>query len=342
MQIPTGRRGQRFERALRPSPIASRGGILSARYALPMAVAFLACACSPARAPAPNYSVTVDLTESIHALGSDDLEVSEPAAQRIESVGAAALPVLERVLRNEDAAIRARAAEIAGAIGEPAAVPMLIRAASDPEAAVRAQAVLALGSLKDERGRATIEAALGDGDANVRRAAADACATLCRSHAAFARLAEMALREQPIGRTLIPRQSLKVALQGDRAEIARAAVLEAVEPALSPAGDAALRGRAALLLVDLGDPRAPKALADAARSNVDVTLRAQVVLALGVAGDETAVPVLRDALERDAPVPRPIVCRSLHDLARRGVRGAEEAQRSCPEPSAASGAPRPR
>jgi HEAT repeat protein len=294
-----------------------------------VAFALLAWACGPARPGSPPYSVTVDLTESIRDLGSDDLEVSEPAAERIESLGAAALPVLDQALQRESPAIRARAVEAVGVIGEPQGVPLLTRAAADPDPAVRENAILALGAIGDERGGDAIEAALGDREGDVRHAAARACGSLCRSPQAFAQLAEMALREQPIGKTLAPRQSLRTALEGESSEVARAAARQRVDAALSQADDADLRGRAALLLVDLRDPRAPGALAEAAASQIDLSTRVQVVLTLGSAGDETAVPALRQALEDGKAVPRPIVCRAVGDLARRNVRGAASLEPAC-------------
>jgi HEAT repeat protein len=296
-------------------------------YALFLSV--LAFACSPARQSSPEYAVNVDLSASVRDLDDDDLEVSEPAAQRIEAVGAAALPVLDRALLEENAATRVRAAEIVGAIGDPAGVPLLVRSANDRDPAVREEVMAALGSLGDPRGRATIESALNDPDVEVRRAAAEACAKLCRSPQAFSRLAEMALNEQPIGKTLIPRQSVTKALHGEAAEVARAPVSEKVEAALSH-GDSELRARASLVLVSMNDPRAPKALAEAARTDVELPTRVQVFLALGTSGDETAVPILRDALAKGGPVPPLIACRAVRDLAKRQVRGAAAVERTCP------------
>lgn len=283
-----------------------------------------------ARRPGPSpYVVTIDLTESIHDLGSDDLDVSEPAAAQVEAAGRAALPVLERVLAAEPAEIRLRAVEVVAAIGEPESVPLLIRACSDPEPEVRAEALLGLDFLADERGGPVVEAALGDPDADVRRAAANACALLCRSPQAFARLVDMALHETPAARMLIPRGSLKEAFRGEAADAVRSAVLQATEPLVDAEADPGQRARAALLLADLGDARAPGLLGDALASDVDVVLRSQAALALGGIGDARAVRVLARAAERETDLPRAVLCRALRDMAERGVRGARAAHRKC-------------
>jgi len=89
-------------------------------------------------------------------------------------------------------------------------------------------------------------------------------------------------------------------------------------------------GRASLVLVNLEDPRAPKALAEAARSDIELPTRVQVFLALGTDGDETAVPILRDAHAKGGPVPPLLVCRAVRDLAKRQVPGAAAIGQRCP------------
>lgn len=304
---------------------AQRGG---RRTPPALALLFLALGCARPPAPSP-YVVTIDLSEPIGQLGSDDLDVSEPAAAQVEAAGRAALPALERALEVEGAAIRVRAVEVVASIGEPESVPLLIRACSDREPAVRAEALLGLDALADERGGAAVEAALEDPDADVRRAAADACAILCRSRAAFARLVEMALHERPAARMLVPRASLAAALQGEAAGVARSAIVQATAALLDPGAEADLRARAALLLVDLGDERAPALLEAAVASDVDVVLRGQAALALGRVGDARTVRALLQIARKDSELPRAIVCRALLGLAERGVRGARAAHRSC-------------
>lgn len=288
-----------------------------------------ATGCSPARSTPAPYSVTIDLTGAIQDLGSDDLDVSEPAAAQIEAAGGAALPALERVLAVEPTGIRVRAVEVVAAIGEPESVPLLIRACSDPEPAVRAEALLGLDTLADERGRPAVEAALNDPDADVRRAAAQACGALCRSPRAFDRLVEMALHEQPAPRMFIPLGSLREALLGEAAETARAAILRGTGPFVDPSADPDSRARAALLLALVGDARAPALLGAAVQTDIDVALGSQAALALGGVGDASAVRALMRALNRDTKIPRPIVCRALNDMAERGVRGARAAHRTC-------------
>lgn len=290
----------------------------------------LGSGCSAPPVEPDPYVVTIDLSDSIRNLGSDDLDVADAAADLISTVGVAALPALDRAVSVESAAIRARAVEVAASIGEEQAVPLLLRAATDAAPAVRAEALLGLGSIDDERGRGRVQAALVDPSIDVRRAAAAACATLCRSPAAFEQLARLALEEETTARMLVPRQSLRVALQGEGAAAARAAILSQAEPALSPTASARQRTRAALLLADAGDARASDLLAAALRSNVDAALLTQAAIGLGAAGDAAAVGVLREA--RDGGIVSPAVaCRSLRDLAARGVAGAAAALAGCPQ-----------
>jgi HEAT repeat protein len=272
--------------------------------------------------------VTIDLTDPIRNLGSDDLDVSEAAADLIATVGLAALPALDRAVSVESAAIRARAVEVAASVGERKAVTLLLRAASDAAPAVRAEALLGLGSIDDELGRRPVESALADSSIDVRRAAAVACATLCRSPSAFEQLTQLTLGEETTARMLVPRQSLRIALQGEGAGAARAAILSGAEPALSPSSSPPQRARAALLLADAGDPRASDLLAVALRSDVDEALRTQAVVALGATGDAGAVDVLRETLDAGT-VSRPVVCRSLQDLAARGIQGAATLPAGC-------------
>jgi HEAT repeat protein len=213
-------------------------------------------------------------------------------------------------------------------VGAEQSVPLLLRASADAAPAVRAEAILGLGSIDDERGRERVEAALSDPNVEVRRAAADACSTLCRSATAFEKLVELALREETTARMLLPRQSLRVAIQGEGAELVRAAILSQTQPMLAPKATDSQRGRAALLLADAGSVLAPELLTATVRADVDDALRAQAALALGATGDNDAVAALREALDSHK-LPTAIACRSLQDMAARGVPGAGLAHADC-------------
>ncbi|HXT50015.1 MAG TPA: HEAT repeat domain-containing protein [Thermoanaerobaculia bacterium] len=106
--------------------------------------------------------------------------------------GPAAASALIGALRDDDAGVRAAAAEALRKRGETAAVPALVAALSDEEAAVRANAVEALGELGDGRALDGLLTALGDANAEVRARAASALGELHDAHGRTADAQRMA------------------------------------------------------------------------------------------------------------------------------------------------------
>jgi HEAT repeat protein len=309
---------------------------------LAAALTALACGCCARRPPAPAYSVTVDLTASIRDLGSDDLFVSEPAAELLVALGAAALGPLDLALRNEPHAVRLGVVDVVKQIGGTASVPPLLRAAADADAEVRANAILALGSIGDRRAARTVEEALEDGSVEVRRAAAAACASLCASPEAIRRLVAVALSERSVFGMSPARESLRRMLAGaDRARASEAerAIGDAAPPALA-AADADQRGRAALLLADAGDRRAVPFLVYAAEHAADPLLRVQAIVMLQAVGNASTVAALARIVRRDDMQLRSLACQTLGSLAARGVGEAERESRACAR--AVDGSKRPR
>jgi hypothetical protein len=297
-------------------------------FAVCSLVALSAVARAADEAP-PNYRVTLDVTDSIHQLASEDGNAYDAAVQRLAALGPAALPVLAEALHREPDPVRIGLVEVLDQIGEPECAPLLIEAAADKSAQVRIDALVALGSLADERGRPPVEAALGDLSAEVRRAAAAACSTLCRGEAALHRLVEIAVREQPIDAMLTPRHALTVIAQDQDAERAKAAK-KAIDDVARPAFAAAAgqeKTRAALLLADLHDGAAVAWLAASVAAENDPKLRVQVITTLGTAGDEGVLPSL--VAQSHEPATQAVACRALELLDQRKVNGATAAAAAC-------------
>jgi HEAT repeat protein len=283
----------------------------------------LAVACGGSR---EEYRTTIDLGPAIRALTSDDLDESSQAADRIAMAGADALPALEAALRAEPPAIRREVATVLGRIDDPRAVRLLSQAADDPEADVRYEAIVALGirAVPDTRG--AVESALGDTDPKVRLAAANACAALCASPAALARLVELGVKDPPLPNALAARSAI-VRILGDadpeRAERLRAAIRSIAPPVLAQQATGEAAVRAALLASDVGDPVGRDVLAAAARGGVAPALRLQAIHALGTVGDADSVPVL--ATIDGQPSFGEYACDALRRLAARGVGRASDA-----------------
>lgn len=290
----------------------------------------LGAPCGAADDAPSRYRVTVDLTDSIRALASEESSTYDAAVQLLSGLGIALLPTLAEALHREPERVRAGIVEVLDQIGEPECVPLLIEAGSDKSLEVRVDALVALGSLADERARPMVEGSLDDGAEPVRRAAATACATLCRSSTALRRLTEMAVRDPSLGALFPARHSLGVLVGDEDAETAKAArqaVEEIARPAFEKAAGHQERVRAALLLADVGDAGAISWLRESLPAETDPALRIQVIATLGDAGDESALPVLVDQA-KDA-TRRPVVCRAFDRLAARQIKGAAEAARSC-------------
>jgi HEAT repeat protein len=254
-------------------------------------VALIACGGSSGE-----YRVERDLGADIRALGSDDLDTSDPAADRLVAMGAAAVPALETALGREPTAVRLGVVEVLGRIDDPEALAAVAAAAAhdgDPE--VRATALRALGAgAVPEAALPAVEAALADPAPGVRLAAAAACAALCKSPEALERLVTLAIEDQPLPNGIAARAAvIQILASGDptRAESLRAAIGPRAAMAFHRS-DAAVALRAALLASDVGDPGGREVLAHAVGGEAPPLLRLQAVYALGRVGDAGSVPGL--------------------------------------------------
>ncbi len=294
--------------------------------AVPAAVSLLATVWAACGRGAEDYRVTVDLGPAIRALGSDDLEESERATDRILALAADALPALERALATEPAPVRRGVVESLGRIDDPRAAAMLVRAAAgDADVEVRYEALTATGRLDAPAGRAVVEAALDDPEPRVRLAAVGACAALCTSPAAMATLVRIATAGRPLAAATAARTALVRLLGADteRAERARAAIRGGVPEVLAGRRDGDGVVLAALLASDVGDAGGRAVLARAARGAATGLLRLQAIHALGAVGGSDDVAVLA-ALDGDA-TGGDYAYDALRRLAARGVDGAQRA-----------------
>jgi HEAT repeat protein len=289
------------------------------------ALALLLCLAAGCGGSAPDYRVTTDLGPAIHALGGDDLEQSDPAADRIAALGPEAIPALATALAREPPAVRLGVVDVLGRIEAPGALALLAGvAAHDRDVEVRAMAIRTLGGHPGEEERVVVETALSDPEARIRLEAAGACAALCTTPSALARLVTLALRDQPLANGVAAHAALVRMLAGpDHAlsEQARAAIRAQVPVALGGDGETALR--AALLASDVGDPSGREVLARAVRGDAPAVLRLQAVHALGTVGTDAEVPLLA-ALDGQ-PGFGEYAYDALRRLAGRGVGGAQPA-----------------
>jgi HEAT repeat protein len=268
-----------------------------------------------------------DLGADIRALGSDDLETSEPAADRLVAMGPDAVPALAKALEREPPAVRAGVVEVLGRVDHPDARAALVGvAARDGDPEVRSTAIRTLGTGgPSDAARPVVETALTDAAPGVRLAAAGACAALCGSPAALERLVTLAIEDQPLPNGIAARAAvIQILASGDaaRAEAVRAAIRVHAPLALR-GGDGGARLRAALLASDMGDPGGREALEGAVRGDAPPLLRLQAIHALGRVGDDRAVPALA-ALDGQ-PGLGDYGYDALHRLAARGVGGAQAA-----------------
>jgi len=256
--------------------------------------------CHPGTDDRP-YTVTLDLTPDIRALGSNDLFDREPALERILAAGPAAVPALVAAYDAEPETVRAGIVDALRRIGGTGVIETIVTSASDDDARVRYEAVIALGKLARPRTGATVERLLGDGDARVRMAAANACAGLCSSATGMDTLVEMALDEpSPVG-AMAARSSLVAIVNNagrPTAGAARRSIEKRAFPAIESADPLGRRARAALLAYDVGDDRGTAVLVTAVTELDDPRLLIHAVHALGDIGSSDAVPALVAFLDR--------------------------------------------
>ena len=287
---------------------------------------------TPADASDSPYVIRLDLRADIRALGSDDMFVSEPAADHLTALGTIALPALAAALRREPPATRVGVVGVLQQIEGEQATQLLIEAADDREPAVRADALLALGLRRDAAGAAVVERHLRDPDRKARRSAALACNAVCASPAALARLVEIAMHDSE---AVSAQQSLRsIASDANRAATARAAIEQQALPVLAAAdADPLLRANAAITAAIAGRREAVPALLEATVREPKPGMRSLAVLALGGVPDPDAVTALAQIAQGGEGAPRDDACAALAQLRARGVEGAAAAS-ACPTPSA--------
>ena len=301
------------------------------RAAITALVLSLLAVVAAADARASDYVLRIDLGPDVAALGSDDLAVSGPAADRLAALAPAVLPLLDTALRREDPAVRLGVVGVLQQVPGDAAVALLVRAAADRDAAVRAEALLALGLRGETAGRAVVEGALADPDARARRAAAAACHALCASPEALAALVDLAVRdaEAPVAQ----RSLASLLANGDAARVAaaRAAVERRALPVLA-ATDVGERERfnAALVVAESGRREAVPVLAAVVVADGPPGPGTQAALALGAVADPQAVAALTPAAASPQPALRIAACASLRRLQQQAVAGADAALAGCP------------
>jgi HEAT repeat protein len=237
-------------------------------------------------------------------LKDKDGRTRRAAAEALRDIGGAAvrdaIPALAKALADTDLKVRWAAAEALEQGGPEAAtaVPALTRAVQDADALTRAAAVGALGAV-GPRARAATAAlvrALDDKDETLRWAAADALVRIDRQQA---RAAVPLLVEGLRGSDSRLRWHALAHLGKLDAAAQRAVPLELLSRALRDP-DIGVRGRAALILGDLG-PRASQAAPDLAEALKDVDEWVHTVAAVAlvrVVGRHAAaaLPVLAEGL----------------------------------------------
>lgn len=126
----------------------------------------------------------------VDALAADRVPPAVAGFALVE-IGPAAVPALRPLLHGDDPAIRARAAEVIGLVGDAGDGEALTGLLRDPSAEVRARCARALGRLGAEDAAAALRLALDDRVAFVRTAAAHALGAI-RDGDAFERLLRQA------------------------------------------------------------------------------------------------------------------------------------------------------
>jgi cyclophilin family peptidyl-prolyl cis-trans isomerase/HEAT repeat protein len=190
-------------------------------------------------------------------------------------------PLIERLLRDETAEVRGRAALAAARLRDRRAAPLLLRALQDPDAGVRSRAAFGLGLLADTTAEtiAALSAAAFGGEV---RAATEAAAALGRTATERARPALDSLLLAPA----LPAEVLHEALLAAwRLPRSRSTTHALVQRAAHP--DAEVRWRAVYSLARVPSPDAAPAFL-AAASDPDPRVRAQAVRGLRAAVADSA------------------------------------------------------
>jgi HEAT repeat protein len=295
------------------------------RAALLAALAVANCGPEGEALAGSKYVVQVDLTPQIRAFGEDTATADE-AGEQVAAIGPAAIPALAAALTHEPRDVRQKAVEVLTTIGTAAAVPPLLQAAQhDDDVDVRADAVHALGTLGAERGRAVVEAMLADSHAPIRGGAVMACASLCTSDAAIARLADIAVMDDDVSialgawRTLLALRAKPALADVVRSTLAR-------RRAAPLPSNAKPNARALLALIDY-DSDGPAAIPSllAAVGEASPPVQRQIVWQLGTVGDDRCIVALRELLHAPDTSVQAYAYDALVKLRDRGIDGAATA-----------------
>ena len=301
---------------------------------LALTLAFMAAACAsappapslpppPPRPAGPTFEqkmAWILRLEDQRVLRDPPPQARENAPVEVAGLGP---PDLARLLVDEEARVRRRAALAVGRVGLRDGVELLLPLVGDAEPEVRQMAAFALGLIGDRRARDPLVQALGDPSALVQGSAAEGLGLIGDPAAA-----------EPIGRTIaqiVAAGALDTA-PGDDADVRRDTPLavfrvglfalvrlKAFEPIAAAVLDAAGQPRVrwwpvAFALQRLEDPRALNALLTLA-GDANPYTRAFAVKGLGALKDRAALPVL---LPLVASSDRPVVIEAVRALGRIG------------------------
>jgi HEAT repeat protein/beta-lactamase regulating signal transducer with metallopeptidase domain len=222
----------------------------------------------------------------------------------------AAAAALIGALRDDDAGVRAAAAEALGKRGESTAVPALVAALRDEEAAVRANAVEALAEVGDGRALEGLLTALGDANTEVR---ANAAAALGELHDVHGRTAEAQRMARALA-GLLDDGSVEVRRNAVDAlsELRAARPIEALLAAAKDA-DAEVRQKAVHALGELEAREAAPQLV-ALLGDADAEVRQAAAHALGEMQHAAAAPQLARLLTDRDPDVRQAAAHALGEL----------------------------
>ena len=273
----------------------------------------------------PSTLVTIDIADDIKRVGSPNLFKSEPAKERLASIGPAILPVIEARWPKEPSRVRVGLIEVLENLKAKQAESLLLRAAEDPEAEVQREAITALASRpSNEVNRRVVLRALSSDDALTRLAAANACGRICESAEELKALVEKALDDAHWPTALAARGRVGELISGEdknKSENTRRAVEELALPRLHSKSHIDKRTRAALLAADIRRPEASDVLVKSLSAEQPPALRLRVIYALGTIGNPNAVEALAKVVDDSGA--GQYVYDAIRRMAKRNVKGAE-------------------
>jgi hypothetical protein len=129
-----------------------------------------ACSGRPARSAPPTATsltgpaspLPSSQASLVTQLGNGDANVAAQALESLVAAGRNAVPALKHALTDQEPAVRKRAAEGLGMIGDTSAADALFQAVDDQDGRVRAQAATALARVGDPRAPAALVRTLDD------------------------------------------------------------------------------------------------------------------------------------------------------------------------------------